>query len=405
MLVQFILSAVWFAAPALQNTHYADPTDSIVVQSVQPCHLYGDPDIYGIGIRLSFYLQWFSIVVAVFFNETREIIITRRTFNVVALAVLINTYISVTNGSLAALEIFIVCTLVLSLSIYCMIPFGGNREDESPSINPFESKAFHEDPIGIGILLLIDSAFLFSQPWLYFVIINQGTKPLCTARIWIFTPIDIYSKGWIAALKSISIIGIIAAVLLMSFAVYSIGYGLSVSRTEQRDTEASDCGSRSPSRSETPPSTPTGSTEQRRSTKAVFLALPAMFIAIVLRGIQVLGSRFVLLLLQSFAIAFVEKTIRINQIDLSSAPLTATSQLLPFLVGVFSLISVVWASVKPYWDGVLTIVRQQMRDSAANRHFVQAHEDFSTLAQWQVPDHWRHQDITTTSDRNVTRTV
>ncbi|KAG4428293.1 hypothetical protein IFR05_016222 [Cadophora sp. M221] len=405
MLLRILTSIILFATPSIQNTHYADQAASIVVQSIQPCHLYGDPDIYGIGIRISFYLQWFSILVAVFFNEADEIVITRRTFNVVALAVLINTYISTTNGSLAALEVFIVCTLVLSLSIYCMIPFGGSHRHDTPSINPFESAAFYKDPIGIGILLLIDSAFLLSQPWLYFVIIRQGTKPTCAAKIWIFKPINIYSTGWIGLLKAISILGIVGAVLFMVFAVYAIGFGLSTPRRTGRNN--CDQGSH-------PQQGPQQETvqlpTQRRPIKEILLALPTMAMAILRRGIHVLGSRFVLLLFQSFAIAFVEMTIRINDIDLSGAPLTATSQLLPFLVGVFSLVSVVWASIKPYWENVLVLVREEMQQTGANQHFVHAHEefvhvheDFSTLAHLRIPRRWRVPNIVPTTGRTASR--
>jgi hypothetical protein len=57
-------------------------------------------------------------------------------------------------------------------------------------------------------------------------------------------------------------------------------------------------------------------------------------------------------------IAFVEKTIQINDIDLSSAPLTATSQLLPFLVAVFSAVSLLWASVWKFWGELKKMWRQ-----------------------------------------------
>ena len=50
--------------PSLQNTHYADENALFVVQSVEPCHLYGDADLYGLGVRLSFYLTWATLFFA-----------------------------------------------------------------------------------------------------------------------------------------------------------------------------------------------------------------------------------------------------------------------------------------------------------------------------------------------------
>lgn len=51
--------------------------------------------------------------------------------------------------------------------------------------------------------------------------------------------------------------------------------------------------------------------------------------------------RTLLLLFQAFAVAFVEMTININNIDLQSVFITATSQLLPLLVGVLYCICAV----------------------------------------------------------------
>ncbi|EHL00972.1 hypothetical protein M7I_3090 [Glarea lozoyensis 74030] len=38
------------------------------VQSFQPCHIFGDGDIYGVGVRVSFYIQFFSSIAALAAN-------------------------------------------------------------------------------------------------------------------------------------------------------------------------------------------------------------------------------------------------------------------------------------------------------------------------------------------------
>lgn len=182
-----------FVSPSLQNTHYADENASLVVQSVTLCHLYGDLNIYGISICVSFYLTWLTLFIAVALHVKDEIKNTCCGFNVVALAVLINTYKGVLDGNFAVLEIFIVASLVIILSIYFLISFGAERFG---TINPFDTSTFRADPVGIGILLLIDAFFLLTQPWLYFVVLRKGSKPICNARIWIFKPVSLLGSTW-----------------------------------------------------------------------------------------------------------------------------------------------------------------------------------------------------------------
>jgi hypothetical protein len=51
---------------------------------------------------------------------------------------------------------------------------------------------------------------------------------------------------------------------------------------------------------------------------------------------------------QVVVIMSIEKTIQANDMDLDNAPLVATSQLIPFLVGIFSTVSVFWISLRPH---------------------------------------------------------
>jgi len=110
--------------PTLQFTHYANVTATAVVSSVKPCHLYGDSDSYGIGIRISLYLQFFAgllVQIADLRNELKSI---RLGFNVVATATVINTYIGTHQGSFAYLEWYLVSVLVITLPFFVAIPFG-----------------------------------------------------------------------------------------------------------------------------------------------------------------------------------------------------------------------------------------------------------------------------------------
>lgn len=46
------------------------------------------------------------------------------------------------------------------------------------------------------------------------------------------------------------------------------------------------------------------------------------------------------------AIAFIEKTIQVNNIDLSAAPLMSSGQLIPFFIGIFTIVAVLGAGLK-----------------------------------------------------------
>lgn len=110
--------------PTLQFTHYANENATAVVSSVNPCHLYGDSDSYGIGVRISLYLQFFAgmlVQIADLQNELKSI---RLGFNIVATATMINTYVGTHQGSFAYLEWYLVSALVLTLPLFVVTPLG-----------------------------------------------------------------------------------------------------------------------------------------------------------------------------------------------------------------------------------------------------------------------------------------
>jgi len=313
-----------------------------VAQSVQPCHLYGDSDIYGIGIRLSFYIQWGTIILALIAGVEDEIKSTRRGFNVVSLAVLVNTFISAMNGSFAALELFIVSMLVVFLSVYFIVPFGGEihvRYEEDPNqighpilvsretdVDIFSVKAFKADPIGIAILLLIDTAFLFSQPWLYWIVIKQGNRSECKPSVWVFFKSFILNgPAWIHFLRAFSIFAVIFGIIAMIIAVWALTYGIS----EERPSAYAPVAFRGFFRRRIRNTDLEANMRNWRNRWCI----PSQDIRDFFQHARNNLIRLVAAAGGSFFIAFVEMTIKINNIDLSNAPLTATSQLLPFLVG------------------------------------------------------------------------
>jgi hypothetical protein len=291
--------------------------------------------------------------------------ITRTGFNIVALAVLINTYISASSGSLAVLEIYIVSCLVVFLSGYIIVPFASNKPFRVRTsnwslrrfwneikdwhlVNLWGLEPFKADPIGIGILLLIDTAFLLSQPWLYFVILNQGHSPGCVAEIYVaFVYVDIYSHSWVAFLKASAILSIFLAIILRFLGCYAIFWGIPRSWSK-KDTRRRDNNPDYDSDDDQDDETHSGGSlpHNRGGAHPSFIDILKDFLAIVIENIKGNLIRLSFAITGAIFIAFVEKTLQADNIDLSNAPLNATSQLIPFLVGVFSAVPVLWESFK-----------------------------------------------------------
>jgi len=362
---------LYYTTPALCNTQYVNENKTLVVQSVQPCHLYGDSDIYGIGIRISLYLQWAALIPALVVGVEKEIKNARRAFNVVALAVLINTLISAAGGSFAILEMFIVISLVPALSIYFALPFGGpinikawlldeNKNKPQAKVTPprlhqifrrilarilsgtfdfrkfLEIDAYKKDQIGIGITLLIYAMFLLAQPWLNFVILRQGRKNGCSPKIWLFGRIDLYNGNWVRWLRVVSIFGVIFGSIFLILAVITLAYGY-VETLEETSKKASKSNSNAPREDGNQ-----GPQNQQTTTLAqkIYMIIVHFWKSLIKNFI-----RWAVLAFGPFIIAFIEMTITVNNIDMSNAPITATSQLLALLVGIFSAASLLWASL------------------------------------------------------------
>ena len=290
--------------PSLQFTHYSETPGS--------CDIIGDTDTYGIGVRVSFYLNWAAAFLALLFNLHDEHEGARRAINAIAIAVVTNTLINTTKGSFAMLEWYIVFAMVLFLPITVAVPYSWT--------------AIKDDMIGISCLLLLYSIYAVIQPWLYFTIPRQGYKDGCPAKIFMYAPFSMYNTHWVGFTKAAAILGSISGGILIFVFLGSMCYGIwdglraepSLTKSLAADDHTSE--------------------DSEQIDKAVLKwSAPVVKLYFGFSG----GS----------SIAFIEETIRVNHIDLSEAPLTATSQLIPFVVGLFSVVAVMWSGIKKWRNG------------------------------------------------------
>ncbi|KAK3307980.1 uncharacterized protein B0T15DRAFT_523160 [Chaetomium strumarium] len=84
------------------------------------CTIQGSPNLYGLGIRVSFYLLWFFIPLAERWHEDHAGV-PRAAELILALAVFIGLALALSDGYLFAVEVYI-ALLLLSTGIYLLVP-------------------------------------------------------------------------------------------------------------------------------------------------------------------------------------------------------------------------------------------------------------------------------------------
>jgi ABC-type nickel/cobalt efflux system permease component RcnA len=82
-------------------------------QSYMPCHLFGNSEIYGLGIRLSFYIQYFTAIVALAIGlRPSKLWSVRIGLAIVAISIFIALCINATGNTLVILDWYIGIALV-----------------------------------------------------------------------------------------------------------------------------------------------------------------------------------------------------------------------------------------------------------------------------------------------------
>lgn len=88
--------------------------------SPAPCTIPGTPDLYGLGIRASFYLLWFSVLLGERCHE-RHAQVPRAVELVLAYAVFLGLAMAASAGRLFAAELYI-ALLLISTTVYLLVP-------------------------------------------------------------------------------------------------------------------------------------------------------------------------------------------------------------------------------------------------------------------------------------------
>lgn len=272
MLYHFVSIFILLAGRAHGLTQYVADNVTITVESVQPCHLFGDSDLFGRGVRASFYISWVTGVIGVLLGATGESKSPRLSFNILLCTLLIILIRNANRGSFATLEWYIVTGLAfLSFGVlFVFVPRdfvsleekddddaasestksgaegSGDERESGPSqhsnnqppdgsdgtqdiskskreikeenrmkealerVHKLRRAGYYSDPIGLGFLILIYGALFCCLPWLHFTKAESGHKAGCAVPIVLFGTWDMYNSHWQGFLKFGAVSGVLA---------------------------------------------------------------------------------------------------------------------------------------------------------------------------------------------------
>ncbi|CCX05340.1 Similar to hypothetical protein AOL_s00215g429 [Arthrobotrys oligospora ATCC 24927]; acc. no. EGX43693 [Pyronema omphalodes CBS 100304] len=279
------------------------------------CHLIGDPDVYDIGVRLGFYLQYLALMIHLWANPEAANS-ARSGLSIFTLEIFTNAYRTMSwEGSIVILEILILGSMTIGLTLSTL-----------PDFILFTAK---NSELYLWLMLGMLSMWTLSLPWVFLTKQNNGLKPGCDVSIpFLFISIKASNKTWQIFMKvssCLSIPGAAALAISSSIALYlyykkndfGLGNDGNIRRREgdvNIDINADDF------------------------DEQVIMGL--------FERIAFLGITFFRLLATALSIAQVEHTIKKNQIDISSAPITSTGQFIPLLMGVYCAFGAIVSAVK-----------------------------------------------------------
>lgn len=290
-LSSYLVLLLAFIAQSSANTQFSNVEGS--------CHIYGDGDVYGKGIRISYYLQWASAIIGLWIAP-QSANRTRVATSVITFSVFINSIRgAAVDNSLIIVEWYIAYYLVFWLLVFNLPTYGA---------------AFKTSAGSLALILLNYVMVLSFLAWIYWRGTHYGYKEGCNPKVFLFTAINAYNPHWILASKILNTMGLVAVLAAFIGAIVLLVVGLTkwIGETDSEPVPLKD-------------------------------RLPLVAI-----------WTFLLLIEGGFSIAFVEKTIQVNHIDFPGASLTDSGQLIPFLIGIFILASV-------FWEGLHTLVRASGR--------------------------------------------
>jgi len=272
--------------------------------------------LYGIGVRLSYYLSFSAAVLATIFGLTDELSGTRRGMIIITTAALIDTIFSNIRGSFAILEWYIVGLETLGLAGPVFWPSFVKRkvkrkdgdEERKEGVEYDFDDSTKADAGLFGMFGTIEVINLCLAPWIYFSLHDQGYKKSCKVTTFFFASFDIGARGWTIYMRIQAIINIVGGIFWILVCGWLLYYAIRAS-WKQKESEEVEEG------------------DEKASSTSQWL--------------DRIGKAFVMIIFGAISAYFAERVIHDNSISMDDATLASGSQLIPFLVGLFNFVVIV----------------------------------------------------------------
>jgi hypothetical protein len=270
------------------------------------CSIRGDPDIYGVGIRLNYYLQYVSLLLLPYLSSSPEsyaLQATLQTTNILTISIYTCTLLTLSPSTLVALEWWILYFLTF-------MPFIGFVSNKTILMK--------RSVAGLGFTGFLWCTLSFAGCWVWFVGVDYGQRAGCEVKLFFFFhAINLSDKIWRIIFKIASVVACVLGVFVLGS--YFIRFWNKVTKKEC-DVEVKDI------------DTPAGIGDNDT-------------------GVLRVGMTMFQLLFGIFAIVQVEMTLKSNHVDLPGSPISAMGQLIPFVGGIYTFIVVLYSGLTTHWKG------------------------------------------------------
>lgn len=162
------------------------------------CSIVGNTDMYGLGIRIGFYLQWFAVDLASWFapSEVRGIRLTNSIFIAATfLALLIQVSLNVSN--LQVVEVYIILLLTFGYYLF-FVPLYIWRvlTGYNPAFDPFRFPHVWPGRVYSALNFVLLVAVASFQLWFWFARVPQLNGKACQEFGFFFARIRMNKKGF-----------------------------------------------------------------------------------------------------------------------------------------------------------------------------------------------------------------
>lgn len=178
-LICILLACAADGAPLFQRELTADRTSSKNVA----CSVNGNPDFYGLGIRLGIYLQWSTLLLANY-SLPEAIAANLETNTIFLLAIFVATIVATAQRSVQAAEIVVILHLCFGF-LSSILSIWGHRTITR------KSKSTRFSLVGSSLRIALTTAICAYSVWFWFQGFEQTRSPTCSTYTFIFTKLDI----------------------------------------------------------------------------------------------------------------------------------------------------------------------------------------------------------------------